>query len=144
MWFWWSILASILSALVIALTKKALADSGASLVTWALFSLNTPLLVLIAFKNGPTQVNYIYFLGAIASSVVFSIAKTLRLSGIKQGLLSKISSLSTLSVVFAYLLALVFLSENVQLLEIIGLILITIGAYILNLEKLGKDFFKTF
>jgi len=128
----------------VVLTKKALKKISAPLVTWVLFSLNTPIVALIAFKDGVTQVNYLFFVGAIGSASIFAIAKTLRLVAIKQALLSKIAPLATFNAVFAYLLALIFLSEKIQLMGVVGLLLITMGAYILNAEELGKDLLKPF
>jgi len=144
MWFWWAFLAAIMSAVSVVLTKKALKKISAPLVTWVLFSLNTPIVALIAFKDGVTQVNYLFFVGAIGSASIFAIAKTLRLVAIKQALLSKIAPLATFNAVFAYLLALIFLSEKIQLMGVVGLLLITMGAYILNAEELGKDLLKPF
>jgi len=144
MWFWWALSAAILAALSVILTKKSLKNVSASLVAWVLFSLNTPILVLIAFKNGVTEVNNLFFLGAIGSAGVFSIGKTMRLSAIKQSLLSKISPLATFNAIFAYLLALIFLSEKIKLIGVVGLLLITLGAYILNAEKLGRNLLKPF
>lgn len=144
MWFWWAFLAAIMAAVSVVLTKKALKNISAPLVTWVLFSLNTPIVALIAFKDGITQVNYLFFVGAIGSASIFAIAKTLRLVAIKQALLSKIAPLATFNAVFAYLLALIFLSEKIQLMGVVGLLLITMGAYILNAEELGKDLLKPF
>ena len=144
MWFWWALTAAVFAAISVILTKKALKNVSASLVAWVLFSLNTPILVLIAFKDGSTEVNRLFFLGAIGSASVFAIGKTLRLAAIKQALLSKIAPLATFNAVFTYLLALIFLSEKIKLIGVVGLLLITMGAYILNAEKLGKDLLKPF
>lgn len=144
MWFWWAFLAAIMAAVSVVLTKKALKNISAPLVTWVLFSLNTPIVALIAFKDGITQVNYLFFVGAIGSASIFAIAKTLRLVAIKQALLSKIAPLATFNAVFVYLLGLIFLSEKIQLMGVVGLLLITMGAYILNAEELGKDLLKPF
>ena len=144
MWFWWSLIAAVFAAVSVILTKKALQNVSASLVAWVLFSLNTPILILIAFKDGVTEVNSLFFLGAIGSASVFGIGKTIRLAAIKQNLLSKIAPLATFSAVFAYLLALIFLSEKIKLMGVIGLLLIILGAYILNAENLSKDLLKPF
>jgi len=144
MWFWWALTAAVFAAISVILTKKALKNVSASLVAWVLFSLNTPILVLIAFKNGTTEVNRLFFLGAIGSASIFAIAKTMRLAAIKQSLLSKIAPLATFNALFTYLLALIFLSEKIKLIGVVGLLLITMGAYILNAEKLGKDLLRPF
>jgi len=144
MWFWWSLIAAVFAAVSVILTKKALQNVSASLVAWVLFSLNTPILILIAFKDGVTEVNSLFFLGAIGSASVFGIGKTIRLAAIKQNLLSKIAPLATFSAVFAYLLALIFLSEKIKLMGVMGLLLIILGAYILNAENLSKDLLKPF
>lgn len=144
MWFWFAITASVLSAITLVLNKKSLGKTSPALVVWSLVTLNTPLIAFMAFKAGSTQINKWFFIGAIGSAIIFSLAKTLSLSSIQKTSLSKIAPLSAFNSVFAYVLALVFLGEMLEIKAIFGLGLITLGAYILNSKKVQKRWLQPF
>ncbi|MFH0943523.1 MAG: EamA family transporter [Candidatus Beckwithbacteria bacterium] len=145
MWFWWTILAAGFSAAVTILIKHSLKNTSASVVSLAMFSLNTPLILWLAFNQGfNIQVKPWFFWGALCSSIIFSLAIIFRLSATKKLDLSKLTPLTCFNPFFAYILALIFLRERIQLTGLTGLGLITIGAYILNMEPGKNNLFKPF
>jgi len=144
MWFWLAIGSAVIAALTLTLNKKALKNSSPALVAWSLFAFNTPLVALIALKMGPTKVNQWFFVGALGSATIFSIAKTLSLSAIKKSVLSKLAPLNTFNAAFTYLLALVFLGEILQIKAITGLGLITLGAYVLKTKSIKDKWLQPF
>ena len=145
MWFWWGLSSAFFSAVSVVLSKKLLKNTSASVVSWSLFALNIPLVAGLVLIDGiEFKVNPGFYLAVLGSSLVFSLAMTMRLSAIKHGLLSKLSPLTAFNPFFVYVLGLIFLAETISLKGIAGLILITLGAYILNVKKLDGHWLRPF
>lgn len=60
----------------------------------------------------------------------------------KKGFLSQIVPLTPFASIFTYLAGLIFLSEIIKPIPISGLLLVIVGAYILNADQAKEDFFK--
>jgi drug/metabolite transporter (DMT)-like permease len=139
MWFWLCLASSVLGAFANIMNKKTLGKVDASVFTWSLFALSLPFLGYIAFKDSVTTVNYFFFLGAIGSAIAFVFAKTITNQAIKQSVLSKLLPLSSLSVLFTYVIGLLFLSEEISAFGVLGLVLIVLGVYVLNADGAQED-----
>ena len=144
MWFWYAIISALTSALSVLLNKKALYKVNASLVSWTLFAFSLPFLIYPSFKNGIPSLNYMFWLSALGSVIVFTFAKTLSLKSLGKGLMSEIVPLAFFSVLFQYIFGLIFFAEHLSLLTIAGLILIIGGGYILKVEEAKEDWLKPF
>jgi uncharacterized membrane protein len=144
MWFWFAILSALVSAISIILNKKALKNINASLVSWSLFAFSIPILAYPAFKNGWPKLNTVFWIAITASVISFAYAKTLTLKSLKGSLMSEIILLAFFMILFNYLFGVIFLSETLRLIPIIGLILIIIGGYFLKVKEDREDIFKPF
>ncbi len=144
MWFWYALLSGLVSAVSVILNKKALKNINASLVSWSLFAFSIPFLVYPAFKDGIPRVNNLFWIVITASVVSFAYAKTLSLESLKGSLMSEVVPLTFFAVLFQYIYGLIFLSESLKIIPIIGLILIVVGGYTLKVEEAKEDFFKPF
>ena len=144
MWFWYAIGSAFVSAISIILNKKALKNINASLVSWSLFAFSIPFLIYPAFKDGIPKVNNLFWIVITASVVSFAYAKTLSLKSLKGSLMSEVVPLAFFAVLFQYIFGLIFLSESLKIIPIIGLILIIVGGYTLKVEEAKEDFFKPF
>lgn len=144
MWFWYALLSGLVSAVSVILNKKALKNINASLVSWALFAFSIPFLIYPAFKDGWPKLNAVFWIAVTASVVSFAYAKTLTLKSLKGSLMSDIVPLAFFSVLFQYLFGLIFLSESLKLIPIIGLVLIVVGGYFLKVEEAKEDILKPF
>lgn len=144
MWFWLSLLSALLGAVDIFLNKKSLNKVSAGVLSWALFTLPIPFLLIISFKEGIPSVNSVFWLAAIVSSLTFVFSKTIINEAFKQNLMSKILPLTAFSGVFTYFFGLVFLSESLRLLPVLGLLSILFGSYILNVDQAHEDILKPF
>lgn len=142
MWFWFSLLAAILSAFENIINKKVLGKVDATVFTWSLFALSLPFLGYLSFKDGFPSLNHIFFLGTTSAAIAFSISKTITSHSIRQGTLSKLAPLMSLTVLFSYVIGLLFLSESVSLGGVSGLVLIVLGVYILNADTAKEDLLK--
>lgn len=141
MWFWFAALAAAFSGLSVILNKKALHNASAALVSWSLFALPLPYLVILILRQKIPQLNIMFFVGVITSSVIFAVTKTISLHSIKNNFLSKIYPLTAFGSLFSYIFALVFLGENINPIPLLGLFMIIIGAYILNVDSAKENIF---
>jgi len=144
MWFWYAILSAIVSAVSIILNKKSLKQIKPSLVSWSLFSFSIPFLIYPALKDGIPKINGLFWLAVIASVISFAYAKTITLRSLKGSLMSEIVPLAFFAVFFQYILGIIFFSETLKLVPVIGLFFIVIGGYILKVEEAKEDFFRPF
>lgn len=142
MWFWFSLSAAILSAFENIINKKTLNNVDATIFTWALFSLSIPIFGFLAFKDGLPTINTFFWIGTIGSGLAFGLGKTINSHSLKKGTLSKLLPLTSLTVLFTYILGIIFLSEAISLGSVSGLLFIVTGAYILNADKAKEDLLK--
>lgn len=142
MWFWYSLGSAAVSAISIILNKKALKNINTSLVSWSLFAFSIPILIYPAFINGWPEINLIFILATCTSVLLFTYAKTVSLRSLKSSLISEIIPLGFFGVFFQYIFGLIFLSESLTLLSLVGLFLIIIGGYLLKVEEAKEDILK--
>lgn len=76
--------------------------------------------------------------------MTFVLGKTIVNDALKNGLLSKIIPLTSFGGVFIYIFGLIFLSESLRPIPILGLLLVIFGSYILNVDQAREDLFKPF
>lgn len=144
MWFWYAIGSALISAISITLNKKALKNVNASLVAWSLFTFSIPFLIYPALKDGWPKINNIFIFAVIGSVLTFTYAKVLALRSLKSSLMSDVVPLAFFAVLFQYILGLIFLSESIKILSIIGLIFVVFGGYILKVTEAKENFLKPF
>lgn len=144
MWFWFAILSAIVSSVSIILNKKALKNINTSLVSWSLFAFSIPFLIYPALKDGIPKVNSLFWIAITASVVSFAYAKTITLRSLKGSLMSEIVPLAFFAVFFQYVLGIIFFSETLKLIPVIGLIFIVVGGYVLKVEEAKEDFIRPF
>lgn len=142
MWFWYALLAACISGVSVNLNKRLLKNVNAALLSWSLFALSIPPLIILAVVNGSTHINLLFFVGAIGSGSFFLLSKTIDLHSLKHNALAKIYPLVVFSTVFNYLLGLIFFHEVLRLPAVLGIGLVIIGVYLLNVEKAKEDFFR--
>lgn len=144
MWFWYTILSALISAVSIILNKKALKNINSSLVSWSLFAFSIPFLIYPAFKDGIPKINSWFWFGVIGEVILYAYAKTLTLKSLKGSHMSEVVPLAFFSVLFQFVLGLIFFSEILNLYSIMGLILIIVGGYTLKVEEIKGDFLRPF
>ena len=144
MWFWLAFGSAVLGAVDIILNKKSLNKVSPAVLTWSLFTLSIPPIAYLALKDGIPFLNQIFFLGVTISSLTFVFAKTITNSTLKQNLVSKVFPLTAFSGIFTYIFGLIFLSETIRFIPVLGLLAIVLGSYILNADQAKEDFLKPF
>lgn len=144
MWFWLALVSAILAAGTIILNKHVLKNVSPGVLTWATFTLAAPLLFIPIFLNGIPPVNINFFYAVAGSSITYVIAKTIVNEVLKNNLVSKIVPLASLTNIFTYILGVIFLSESIRIIPLLGLFLIVFGIYILNIDRIKTNFFEPF
>ncbi|KKQ02110.1 MAG: Integral membrane protein DUF6 [Candidatus Roizmanbacteria bacterium GW2011_GWA2_36_23] len=144
MWFWISLLGALFSAVSVILNKRLLKTINPIVLTWCLFTLNAPLYLYFAFKDGLPRINNLFYVGVLGSSLFFVFSKNLSLHSFKHSLLSRIYPLTAFGPFFAYILALIFLGERISVLSTIGMFIVIGGIYILNIEQAKQGLLKPF
>ncbi|MBI3366329.1 DMT family transporter [Candidatus Roizmanbacteria bacterium] len=139
MWFWFAVLTGVFSAVSVILNKRALYNVSAVLVSWTLFVLPLPFLFIIVLRKGIPQINTMFIIGVIVSSVIYAVTKTISLHSIKNNFLSKIFPLTAFGTLFSYIFALIFLGEKINPIPLFGLFMIIIGSYILNVDSAKEN-----
>lgn len=144
MWFWYALLSGLVSAVSVILNKKALKNINASLVSWALFAFSISFLIYPAFKDGWPKLNTVFWIATTVSVISFAYLKTLALQSLKASLISEIVPLAFFSVLSSYVFGLIFLSQGLKIIPLVGLFLIVVGGYLLKVEEAREDFFRPF
>src|SRR3990167_8747779 len=144
MWFWLALISAFLAAGTIILNKHVLKSVNPGVLTWATFTLSAPLLLIPIFLNGVPPVNINFYYGVIGSSITYVIAKTIFNEVLKNNLVSKIIPLASLTNIFTYILGVIFLSETIRIIPLLGLFLIVFGIYVLNVDQAKEHFLEPF
>ena len=140
MWFWYAFAAALISGVSVVFNKRIL-NRGvhSSVVSFFLFFSCTIGGLFFLIQNGTKGADYIFFIAAGASALVFSVGKTLQLNIFKQNNLSEIYPLASLSPLILYLLGLITLNESIKITALTGLVLMIAGVYLVNYKSENKD-----
>lgn len=144
LWFWLSLASALFGAVDIALNKKALHKVSPATLNWSLYVLSLPVLLILALREDIPTINSMFWISVFGSAITFALGKNIIYDALKNGLISKIIPLTSFTSIFTYILALMFLGENLRFLPVLGLFLIVIGSYILNVDQAREDIFKPF
>lgn len=60
MWFWLAFISAVIGAVEVILNKKSLDKVSAPVLSWALFTLSIPPLLVVALKDGIPNINQIF------------------------------------------------------------------------------------
>lgn len=144
MWFWLAFGSAVFGALDVIFNKHLLKKVSAPVLTWSLFTLSIPPLLFIVLKEGIPNLNQLFFLGTIGSSLAFVFSKTITNHTLKNNLLSKVFPLTAFSGIFTYFFGLILLSETIRPMPLIGVMSVILGSYMLNADQAKEDLFKPF
>lgn len=142
MWFWYALASALIGTVAALLSKKTLEKVSAPLLTWSLFSLSLPFLVVLLIKDGWPQTTPLFYVGTLGSALLFGIGKTMTNVQLKKNALSKLYPLTAFASVFQFVLGIIFLGESPTLIQTIGLLLIILGVYVLNAQGVGRNIIK--
>jgi len=144
MWFWLAFGSALLGSVDVILNKHCLKKVSAAVLSWALFSLPIPFLLYFVIKSGLPSLTQLFYVGVFGSSFTLVFSKTITNGVLKKTNLSQIFPLTAFTGIFNYVLGLLFLSETIRFIPLIGLFTVIVGSYLLNLDQAKENFFKPF
>lgn len=144
MWFWLVIAAAVLGAIDVILNKKALHKIGPAVYMWSVFILPIPFLFYLVLQEGIPTLNLVFFIATSISSLIFIFSRIIFNHTLKKSLISKILPLTSFTAFFTYVFGVMFLSEFIRTVPVLGLLSVIFGAYVLNADQAREDILKPF
>ncbi len=145
MWFWFAISFAFITSISTVIYKRIMkeADEYLTLFVSGLFSLPVLLAIVLIFYEIPKFDGAFVWL-VISSVLVNIVAAVLSYRAIKISEISLVNPISAFNPVFTALIAFFALGEKIPTRGVLGIILVVLGAYLLNVSKAKKDFFAPF
>lgn len=142
MWFIFALTFALTNTFSVIIAKRVMKEASEYLYLWLVgfFTIPFLLLIVIFFFQIP-QVDKTFILAVLASIILDVFAAIFAYRAIKISEISLVAPISAFNPVFTSFIALIFLREVINLRSWIGIILICVGAYILQLSKKEKGLF---
>jgi len=134
-WFIIALLAAVLNALKNIATKKVSFNSDQYTVAWASNLLSLPFLFGALFLSGIPQVDNRFWILVLAMMPFEIVVNLLFFKAIKDSALSEAIPFVSFLPLFVALGAFFILKEQLSPILIVALVLLSLGAYIMNIEK---------
>lgn len=137
MWIIFALCAALLASFNPIINKRLLADTDVSVVAWAGQAFGLPLLGLnlILFFGPLPRVDGWFFIGILGSAILNTLAHLAATQALKAGDVSLVAPLFVFSPAVTLLVSSFTLREIPQLLPLMGVGLIMVGAYMLALSS---------
>ncbi len=143
MWFYIALATAVISAISVILNKKILNGVSPSVLTWCTLVLATPIIAVIAIKEGIPSLNSLFIIGIVGSVLFYTASKIVQFRAMKIADLSAIYPLVSLGPIFTLLIAfLPPLNEKPGFLAIIGVLVTLFGVYVLNVSNAKEGLLK--
>ncbi|ODS32220.1 MAG: DMT family permease [Candidatus Scalindua rubra] len=141
-WFVYAFVCALSVAIADALSKKALINNDSYLVAWVRFGYTAPLMVFIfPFVDIP-RLDGVFFIITFLLLPLDIIALLLYMRAINISPLSLTLPFLSLTPVFLIGTSYIILGERPDKTGFIGILLVTIGAYLLNIRTIKRGFFE--
>ena len=141
-WVVFALLAAILSAFASIIDKKALFKEHAMEFSAVLaifnFIITLPMLIVADFSEFTSKI----WLLLVINSILGGTAFLFYAKGLRHSQISISSSLLNFRPAMVFLLAFIFLKERMSYFQILGMIILLIGAYILEIKNKSHGFFE--
>jgi len=145
MWFFYALFFAIWGGLGIIIAKSRFKEIPSPAVPFLVLSFALPSILLILIStSGIPSVTPQYFQYVFASGLLDSIAFVLAFLAIKRSDVSLIAPLSSFSPVLTTVVAIFALNEIPSPFKLTGIILVVVGAYLLNLTEIKKGILNPF
>ncbi|HLD00842.1 MAG TPA: GRP family sugar transporter [Candidatus Nanoarchaeia archaeon] len=141
LWFIFSILTALFTTLREVISKKLLKNVDEYVASWSLsFFAALFLSPYLFFADVPVLGRH-FWLALIYTGISVSITNLLMMKALKNSDLSKVSPIVAFSPLFLLFLSPLILGEFPTTYGLIGVILIVVGSYLLNLKKMAIGYF---
>ena len=140
MWIILSILTAFFYAVQGTWSKKVTKTVTIYTTTWAMFTFAIPLLIIPLLLTGIPVIKLSFLWSSLSSIIINMVAVTLFVKALKISPLNMTYPFLAFTPVFLIFTGYIFLGEVPDTRGLIGIILITIGAYVLNIDKIKDGF----
>lgn len=142
LWVFLSVLSGFGDAIIFALMKK-LKLVNSSIVVWVQYAFALPFLLILLYFNYPQKISFdVYWIAAL-NGMLLVITTYLLVKALQMSRLSVSLPMLSLTPLFLVMFSYLMLKEMPTNAGFIGIILVVVGAYIVNIKK-GKGFFEPF
>jgi len=138
MWIFLSVLTAIFYALEGAWGKVLTKKVNRNTITWAMFTFGIPYILIAAAFTGVPEIKNDFYWSALLSVAINMVAFTIFVKALKISPLTLTYPFLSFSPVFLIFTGYIFLGEIPSMEGVIGIILITGGAYVLNISGAGR------
>ncbi|MBT6230883.1 MAG: EamA family transporter [Candidatus Scalindua sp.] len=144
-WFVYAFVCALSLATADALSKKALDDnSDPSIIAWVRTGYTLPFMVIIIPFVDIPPLDGVFYMATFAAVPLDIVALLLYMKAIKISPLSLTLPFLSLTPVFLIGTSYIILGERPDRSGFIGIVLVVIGAYLLNVHTISKGFFEPF
>jgi drug/metabolite transporter (DMT)-like permease len=140
MWFFFALLCSLLNAVQGAYGKRILKRLDHHIVTWSMFAFALPMTAVALGFEGLPEIRAPFWPAIMITVTINLLAVTLYIRALHLSPLSLTIPLLSFTPVVLIFTGLIALGERPGILGTFGILLIVLGAYILNLDKLREGF----
>ncbi|MBI2541297.1 DMT family transporter [Candidatus Woesearchaeota archaeon] len=142
LWIILSVLSGLGDAIIFALMKK-LKGVNSSIVVWVHYAFAIPFLLVFLYFSFPENIsNNLYWIIPL-NSILLLISSYMLLEALQASKISVSLPMLSLTPLFLVLLSYIILKEIPSAWGFVGILLIVVGAYIINIKN-GKGFFEPF
>lgn len=143
-WFIFAISSAFFHALHFAFVKKFLKGVNLYVLAAGSFFITAVILFLASMIKGVPEIGSQFYLAVLATTLVNLIATVFNFKALKLADLSLTIPMLSFTPVFLILTSFVLLGELPSFLGGVGIVLVVVGSYILNLKENGKNFWEPF
>lgn len=144
MWFVFSFLTAFLTSVNDVIRKRASSKTDVYTVAWGMRFFSLFFLLPMVFFVKPPVIKPMFWVALLISGVILTITTLLYNKSIQVSDLSLTTPMLTLSPIFLLMTSPLILGEFPSREGLVGIILIVIGSYILNLREGGKGYWGPF
>lgn len=142
MWFLYALAFAILSSFVVVIAKKIMkeVDEYTYLLFHSVFAFPFLAGLTITFYGLP-QLDRVFWTAVVVGTTISVVAAILAYKAIRISEISLVGPISAFNPVFTAIIAYMFLKETISLRQVLGILTIVLGAYVLQLSKTKKGAF---
>lgn len=143
MWFPYAFTFAAITSVSIIIAKRVMSeiDEYLYLAVGNLFAIPFLLLIVIYFYEIP-KIDEIFIRSVLISSAIGIVAAIFAYRAIRISEISLVSPISAFNPIFTAIVSLVLLGERITTKSVLGILIICLGAYLLELSKANRDYLK--
>lgn len=137
MWFYYSLFWAIWNSISFIIIKRLSRSISSLPLLYTTFLFSIPFMfLLLLITSGIPRVTLHFYLFTLSSAILDTIAFIASFSAIEQSSLSLISPIASFGTVFTLLIAMVTIGEIPTSTKFLGVLLVVIGSYLLNIKDI--------